>query len=122
MADTSKPCPKWCVIEPDPEDSGHIHRTQRTEVWQHQSGTSAQIATRGGSFGLGDQPNEIVVHAWHAAPDSDPVSGDLYVPVKDAPHLAGVVEALSHVGPEQIREVAAGIRQAAAEMESEAGA
>jgi len=120
MTDTSKPCPKWCVTEaPEPgDDTSHIHRTQRTEVGRSESGTYAQLSTRGGSFGN----DEIVVHAWHMAADSNPVKGDLYVPLKDAPHLAGVFEALSYVTPEQHRELAAGIRQAAAEMEPEAGA
>src|SRR5260370_22250093 len=124
MTDIQHPCPKWCVTEPG--DARHIHRTQRTEVHRFKSGTSASLSTRGGSFGLGGPAgeNEIVVHAWHRTAESDSVSGDLYVPVRDASHLAGVFEALSYVTPTQVRELAAGIRQAEAEMtaEPEAGA
>jgi len=126
MAGIQDPCPKWCVTEPEePEGSRHIHRTQRTEVERYESGTHASITTRGGSFGT----DEIVVHAWHRTADSNSVQADLYVPAGDAPRLAGVFEALSYVSPDQIRELAAGIRQAGAEMtgaeaeaEPEAGA
>jgi hypothetical protein len=112
-------CPKWCVTEPEePEGGKHIHRTQRTAVDRYESGTHASISTRGGSFGK----DEIVVHAWHMTAESNHVYADLYVPVRDAPRLAGVFEALSYVTPDQVRELAASIRQAEAEMtEPEAG-
>jgi hypothetical protein len=124
MTGIQDPCPKWCVTEREPEDSAHIHRTQRTEVDRYAAGTPASISTRGGSFGVGDpsRQNEVVVHSWYQPEPGNSVNGDLYVPLKDAPHLAGVFEALSYVTPTQIRELAAGIRQAEAEMtEPEAG-
>jgi hypothetical protein len=118
MAGITEPCPKWCVSEPEEsEGSRHIHRTQRTAVDRYDSGTHVSASTRGGSFGTA-AGNEIVVHSWHAVRDSDSVDGDLYVPLKDATRLAAVFEALSYLDPDKIRQLAAGIRQAHAEMEA----
>jgi hypothetical protein len=113
-------CPKWCVTDRALDGQQHIHRTQRTVVDLFESGTHAHVSTCGGSFGK----DEIAVHSFHMTADSNPVHGDLYVPLGDASRLAGVFEALSYVAPDQIRELASAVRQAEAEMtaEPEAGA
>lgn len=119
MTDIQNPCPKWCVSGTD-EGGGHLHRTHRTVIDRYADGTMAHVSACGGSFGA----NEIAVHGSYATTDSSTVHADLYVPLENASRLAGVFEALSYIPPDQIRELAAAIRQAETEMtaEPEAGA
>jgi hypothetical protein len=112
---TPAPCPPWCE---DSEEHGAVHRTARTTI--DRPGDSTHLSTRAGLFGAGP---EVVVHAsWNNPANSyrRDAGADLYVPVADAGQLAGLVKVLAHASPEQHLELAAGIEQAAAQIEAEA--
>jgi hypothetical protein len=114
------PCPKWCVTPrpaAGPGEPGHIHRTIETSV--DLPGHAGYVSTRGGVFGPEGTPPEVVM--FTGSPEAGGPFEDLYVPARDAGKLAAVLDALSYATPEQHRELAAGIRQAAAETEPEAG-
>lgn len=108
-----EPCPPWCAEDHDSPDGTNLHVTSRQIV--NLGGHQGSIRTRAGQFGADP---EVVVHAtWYDPASGRPADADLYVPLKDAGHLAGLVEILSHATPDQHHELAAAIRGAAAAIE-----
>jgi hypothetical protein len=102
------PCPPWCV---DHDEIADIHKTRRVAV--KLPDYAGYVSTISGQFGL--SATAVGMHGM-----CDDVSADLYVPLADAGQLAGLLEILAYATPGQYRELAAAIRQAAADI-TEAG-
>ena len=117
--DEGHPCPPWCT---DHHPEAFIHRTANTEIDFDRDGHYAYAHVCGLDFasvpGRGPQ---VRIYGRHRDMGTDvTVRAELYLPPANALPLADLIEVLAEAGPDQHRELAAAIRQAAAAI-TEAG-
>jgi hypothetical protein len=119
------PCPPWCQIDHD-----EVHGASHSYLFH--GGPITRVEMRGKRAAL--PSDEIFARAFHAGdPDDKPVVAvssyrigaagqdpGIWLGPADAGDLAGLVEMLASATPAQHRQLAAAIRQAAAEI-TEAG-
>jgi hypothetical protein len=105
------PCPPWCTIDHEEERGPGLvfsHHSDgatfiRTPAWDYVAAGRVQIGDNSGG------PQVSVT-------SSSGVAGALWLKAHDAEKLAGAVEVLAAAAPDQIRELAAAIRKAAAQI------
>jgi hypothetical protein len=105
------PCPSWCT---DHHPDAFIHRTAKTDVDFGRQNHFAYAYAGGVDFVAGRGPR-VSVYGRHRDMETDvTITADLYLLPADALPLADLIEVLAEAGPEQHRQIAAAIRQAAA--------
>jgi len=105
------PCPPWCTHHhPDAE----IHRTDRTEVEFWKPGTASWVSVAGIDYCHGDGP-EVAINGWRQIIGAgERISPFTVLSPRQGLQMAELIEVLQDATPEQHREIAAAIRQAAA--------
>ena len=101
------PCPPWCITDHDSQRYG--------QTWSFHSSEAVNISTPSGyvhasayQHGFDGDAPQICVTCLNGPP------GVVLVDVADAGKLAALIEDLAEATPEQHRELAGAIRQAAA--------